>query len=206
MAEGLEGGLHADGETGDNAGIAPGLAYGIPVGSGGFALGAGGVLSQKGTRTVTTKRSVNLADIKKPNCTRIDESASPLAGRLDIADPLRAALQTREDRDPFEEKPDDLGYTVDFLIIASGHANPVFAFAHVSGLGADISLSRQKTHSLAIALVDASPAPKTKTVTIGKDSKGKAITRRVITSPPLAPDDAADALLNRMQLNTLRLQ
>ena len=190
----------------DSAGIAPGFAYGIPVGSGGFALGAGGTLSQKGTRTITTKRSVNLTDIKAPDCDLIDENVSPLAGRLDIADPLRAALQTREDRDPFKEKPDDLGYTIDFLLIASGHVNPVFAFAHVSGLGADFSLSRQKTHTLAIALVDASPEPETKNVIIGKDSKGKAITRRVITSPPLAPDDAADALRRRMQLNTLRLQ
>jgi hypothetical protein len=141
----------------DRSGVAPGLNYLLPTGANtSFGLGVSGGISGNNTRTLTTKRTIVLKNLKKFDC-KTPNSSSALASELYLFEPLRDALRAVDKNDPANEKPDDLGYRIDFAVKTNISANPSFVLYRVPGIGAEFSVSREKTQSIDIAFSDNTP-------------------------------------------------
>jgi hypothetical protein len=141
----------------DQSGLAPKFDYLNPDK---FGLGATGELSSDTTRSLTTKRTLHLADLPNYDCKR--RPPGIFTGPLGLAESLGEALHERGKDDVAGEEPDDLGYRIDFALKAGAGVTPSWILTRIPNVGFGLTASRETTHTLDIAFSDATPAPVSK--------------------------------------------
>jgi len=141
----------------DRVGLTPGLDYLTPINGGKFTFSADAEISGRGLRTLTTKRTVLLRDLPGYNCTQPPSEGAPLLGDLGLSASLGDALRSRTADDVAGERPDDLGYRIEFGTKLGASGGPTWIFRRLTGIGTGAEASRESTSSIDFAFVDATP-------------------------------------------------
>jgi hypothetical protein len=136
----------------DTAGVSPKLDFLNPDK---FGIGVTGEVSSDTIRSMTTKRTLHLEDLRSYKCR--PPPAGILTGRLGLFEALGEALHERGPDDVAGEEPDDLGYRIDYALKFGAGATPSWIFTRIPGVGAGFAGSRETTHTLDMAFTDETP-------------------------------------------------
>jgi len=120
-----------------------------------FGLGATGEASSDTIRSLTTKRTLHLEDLRKYKCK--PPPPGILTERLGLFEALGEALHERGPDDVAGEEPDDLGYRIDYALKFGAGVTPTWIFTRIPGVGAGFAGSRETTHTLDMAFTDETP-------------------------------------------------